>query len=124
MYRVCQILLQFLSKPGYGHAQINLTGMPSLRSCKTISAAQMSTPLAIPEINTVKLSSSALQISFFSSSLISRSGLFSFSGLCPVKQQRCILFSFSVMYCSYEQPEFEICILPPKEVCLCQTYRD
>lgn len=85
------------SKPSKGLAQIRCIGAPASRSRKTISAAQMSTPRAMPEMNVTKPSFIACRISASSHEMASFSDIFSFSGRCPVKQQRCSLFSCSVI---------------------------
>ncbi len=69
------------------------------RSWRTISPAQMSTPRAIPVIKVTNPSSIAWRIATSRSFFISASGRVSFSGRCPVKQQRCsrssVLFAIS-----------------------------
>lgn len=65
------------------------------RRRRTTSAAQMSTPLAIPEMNVWKPSVIAARISRSSEATISASLLFSFSGRWPVKHTRRILSSGS-----------------------------
>lgn len=79
---------------------------PPSRNFSTISAAQISTPRAIPEINTLNPSAIAWRISFSSSEITTLSGTFSFSGLCPVKQHRCFLFSASVSMTTPPPPEY------------------
>lgn len=59
------------------------------RSWRTISPAQISTPRAIPVIKVTNPSSIAWRIVASRSFFISASDRFSFSGRCPVKQQRC-----------------------------------
>lgn len=65
------------------------------RRRRTTSAAQMSTPLAIPEMKVWKPSATAARISSSSDATISASLLFSFSGRWPVKHTRRILSSDS-----------------------------
>ena len=75
--------------------QISRTGRPASRNWMTSSAAQRSTPRAIPEIKTVNPSASAVWMLRARAALTIDSGNSSFSGRWPEKQQRCFRSSFS-----------------------------
>ena len=63
-YLSCHENLQLFSKFGYGSAQINRTSGFTLFFSSTISAAHISTPLAMPLIKVVKPSSIASSMAF------------------------------------------------------------
>lgn len=81
------------------------------RRRRTTSAAQMSTPLAIPEMKVWKPSVIAARISRSSEATISTSLLFSFSGRWPVKHTRRILSSGSFDISITTFPKYS---LPPE----------
>ena len=91
LYRFCQSCDQRASNSSYGEAQIKCRSLFFFRRFNTISAAQISTPLAIPNIKVVYPHSMAAFISRSNSLIISLSTKNSFSGLCPVKQHQCTL---------------------------------